>query len=222
MREKTKNIAEAIKKKACMKQDVYKNTRDLFDNLYKEATLLVDQLSKENEDERVIIDLNRISDFEFRLTVGGDLLAFTMQTNIFLLPTEHPAYKTKYIKGNQQRAYFGQIMVYNFLADSLKYNRKKDVGYLVSRIFVNLDNHFYLEGMKNLTFSYPNISKNLINESFADDILREITLLAIDTDIVFSSYKENFQLTVEEKTLEAPRLPGQKLGFQMSADRSSK
>lgn len=46
-----------------------------------------------------------------------------MNTNIVTLEESHTIMKEDYIKENEVNRYFGQIMVYNFMADSLKHNR---------------------------------------------------------------------------------------------------
>ena len=43
---------------------------------------------------------------------------------------------TSYVKEDKNRSYCGVIHLYNFLADSFKYNRLNDVGYLIGRVFI--------------------------------------------------------------------------------------
>jgi hypothetical protein len=54
--------------------------------------------------------------------------------------------------------YFGVVNVYNFLSDSFRYNRERDLGYLVARIFLNKEGHFFVQGSANwasCTMTWP-------------------------------------------------------------------
>ncbi|MCK7533196.1 MAG: hypothetical protein MZV63_20250 [Marinilabiliales bacterium] len=82
------------------------------------------------------------SSFDAQLKVAGDMLLFSMHSNIFQFDREHPAWKTPYIQKNKFNAYSGIINIYNFLADSFKYSRLDDLGYLIARIFINHENQY--------------------------------------------------------------------------------
>ena len=44
------------------------------------------------------------------------------------------------------------INIYNFLSDSFVYDRERDLGYLVARVFLNKEGHFFVQGKKQLGF----------------------------------------------------------------------
>ena len=73
-----------------------------------------------------------------------------MHTNIFDYQSNHQICKTKYVQQDLMRSFCGIINIYNFLSDSLKYNRMNDSGFLISRIFINKDKHFFVEGDKEM------------------------------------------------------------------------
>ncbi len=104
-------------------------------------------------------------DYEFHIKFGGDILVFFMHTNVFDFEKSHPIWKTSYLKDDELRAYCGMINVYNFLSDSFKYNRLNDVGYLVARLFLNKDEHYFVEGKRQLGFLY----NDFVNETISNN-----------------------------------------------------
>ena len=58
------------------------------------------------------------------------------------------------------------INIYNFLADSFKYNRLNDVGYLVGRVFLNKDLHYFVEGKRQLGFLYNDFVNDKLKTNF--------------------------------------------------------
>ena len=88
-------------------------------------------------DTRVRLEYTDRSNFDAQIKVAGDILLFSMHSNIFQFDREHQVWKTPYIQKNKYNAYSGIINIYNFLADSFKYSRLDDLGYLIARIFIN-------------------------------------------------------------------------------------
>ena len=93
------------------------------------------------------------------LKFAGDVLIFMMHTNVFEFPRHHEIMRTSYIRDDKNRSYCGIINIYNFLADSFKYNRENDIGYLIGRVFINYENHYYIEGKKELGLIYNDFAK---------------------------------------------------------------
>lgn len=65
-----------------------------------------------------------------------------MHTNVFCFPPEHAVGKSSYVLETPTRGYCGMIQAYNFLSDSLKYQRLSDIGYLLARLFINAEGNF--------------------------------------------------------------------------------
>src|SRR6201997_4810936 len=147
-------ILKMLREKSVMKQDVYKNTHNAFGILKEVIKDIADDLKAEAKkiDNRITVEYRFTSDHEVELKVAGDMLVFYMHSNVFEFDKSHPMYKTGYIKQNELNSYSGIIYVYNFLADSFKYNRLQDLGYLISRIFINRESRFFMESK--LPFGY--------------------------------------------------------------------
>jgi hypothetical protein len=125
MTERIQTIIAGLNTKAGVKQKVYKRTSDVFNTLKNQAQKLVSKIDPEVKvvSPEVETVVNDYGDFEFHLKFSGDTVVFLMHTNVFTFPPNHGVSKSKYIKQEPNRGYFGMIQVYNFLSDSIKYNR---------------------------------------------------------------------------------------------------
>ena len=175
-----KDILNLLKKKSSTKQEVYRRTHGAFLYLQKLLKVKADRLSKKmsQEDERVKIEYSSKGKFEAQLKFSGDTLVFYMHSNVFDFPEGHAIHKTKYVKEDKLRSFCGVIHIYNFLSDSLKYNRMNDEGYLIARIFINKDAHFFVEGDKQLGFLF----NDFVNQQISEDELHKI----INSAIIYS------------------------------------
>ncbi len=217
MNGKIEKLIGLLQDKAITKQYAYKNVYQVFKDFKSCATKLVNAIN-ENKNlaaHQVDVKMSDVNEFEFHIKMGGELVVFLMQTNIYQIPFSHPLFKSKYISEDKSRSYFGQILVYNFLADTIKYNRQQDSGYLLARFFVNNDMHFYIEGVKNLNFTHPDISRNNVNDDIIEDFILDAVQLSIETDLVTSSFKESFTLTLSEKNEFVSDFVGKKVGFKL-------
>lgn len=215
-------IIELLKEKAVHKQDVYANTFSNF-NIFKQKAeklshFLTQQITK--EDKRVEIKYTEKSSFEFHLKVAGDLIIFHMHTNVFDFDKSHPIWKNSYVKNNNLNTYCGLINVYNFLSDSFKYNRTNDVGYLIGRIFINKENHFFVEGKRQLSFLYNDFNNAILNENTIDAIIDSIVLYALSFDLLTPPYDSMKEVSMQEmlEVSQSNISTGKRLGFKFQAD----
>jgi hypothetical protein len=154
------------------------------------------------------------------LKVAGDMIEFYMHTNVFEFEKTHPMFKTGYIKQNEFNSYCGIINIYNFLADSFKFNRLNDLGYLIARIFVNREMRFFVEakgplGLKNNMFSVEPVTKDQLRE-----LINELILFVISFDLFtppFDSVKEVSINEMQEKTNSVNLRTGKRLGYGTNA-----
>ncbi len=221
--EKTTKLFDTLVKKATLKQSVYQNTLQAL-NLLKTGMedLTEKYVALDTEDAKKIPFLYRNrGEFEAELKFAGDTLVFMMHTNIFEIPRNHEIYKSSYIKEDKTRSYCGIINIFNFLSDSFKYNRTNDVGYLIGRIFVNKDNHCFIEGKKEIGFLYTNFGTSLLDQKMACDILESSIYYTINFDLLTPPYDAIKFVTVQEfrAALDPMQLKtGKRLGFKFQAD----
>ena len=221
MENKMDQIVQALKNKACVKQRIYRNTLSIFGNMKEIASMIAEGLAGvfEEVDENVVIEYKEINDFEFHLKFSGDLLIFTMHSNVLKMPEAHLVHKSPYVEENPMRGYFCEIMVYNFMADSLKYNRLNDPGFLLARMMINVDGHFLVEGVRQLSFLFPDIAENEINGAVLGSFIQNAILLAIGQDLVAPTFQQIQVVPLGKKIANQMVHGGNKVGFQMNSQR---
>ena len=218
MEDRLESIFEGLQQKSSSKQAIFRNTQDAFDRLRAVSIELVGKLTERlaTVDTTVVIEYRSINDFEFHIKFSGDLLIFVMHSNVITLPDEHELMRSRYVEEDFRRRFFGHIMAYNFMADSIKYNRLNDPGYLLGRVLINIDNHFYLEGVKQLDLNYSDMSKNLITEETLRLFTESAMIASVNNDLVAPDVDEIRKITVKQKLEEQMVSTPQKVGFSFS------
>ena len=188
----SKKIIEKLNKKAATKQEVYRVCRTFFDLLKEVVGEITIDLSKDvsSVDKHVEIKYVDKGEFEIELKFSGDTLIFHMHTNTFLFDKNHHIWNSNYVKENKYRAYCGVINVYNFLSDSFKYNRVNDLGFMIGRIFINKEKHFFTEGNGRMSFLFNNFQNDILNKEVLKNIVNELMLYAMDDELISPPLKE--------------------------------
>jgi hypothetical protein len=216
-------ILQTLKEKSSMKQDVYANTLTAFTQLKTIAKQTVADLSKQmaSIDKRVILEYKEKGLFEFELRIAGDLLIFAMHTNVFEFDKSHPLWKSSYIKEEHTRSFCGMINIYNFLNDSFQYSRVNDLGYVIGRIFVNKDNHYFVEGKRQLGFLYNDFVHAQLDAIAIKAVLESTILYCLNFDLFtppFDTIKEISVLDMQSVSESMQIKTGKRLGFRFQAD----
>jgi hypothetical protein len=216
-------IVETVKNKASLKQNIYRNTIEAFTHFKVLSKKVVEDLVKEASqfDDGVNITFQEKGSFEFQLKIGGDIILFQMHTNVFDFDRSNPLWKTSYLKEDANRSFCGIINVYNFLSDSLKYNRYDDSGYLIGRIFINKENHFFVEGKRQLNFIHNDFISQEMNQKDVLDIIQQAILYSMDFDLFAPPYRHVQEISVGQMLSETSGVSvktGKRLGFKFSFD----
>tara|TARA_B100001287_G_scaffold84133_1_gene70262 strand:- start:20900 stop:21598 length:699 start_codon:yes stop_codon:yes gene_type:complete len=211
-------LFDLIQDKGVLKQDVFSNiilNFKILKNVLKEiGDDLKDRMDK--VDDRVIIEYKDSGEFEAQLRVSGDLLLFQMHSNVFKFDMNNNLWKSNYLSENSQRGYCGIINIYNFLNDSFKYNRVNDIGYLIGRIFINFENHFMVQGKRQLGFLYNDFINATVDKEQLKSIVQSSILYALDFDLLVPSYdivKETSVNQVRQISDTLKLKTGKRLGF---------
>lgn len=215
-------ILNLLTSKSALKQDIIEDTEKIFISLKRVLLEEVSALKEKITDPRIRMDYNDKSRFEAQVYVGSDALLFHMHNNVFLLPEGHPFWEQAYLKDNPSRGYFGIIYIYNFLAQSLIQTRSNDLGYLIGRIFVNSEGHFFMEGKGPLGTSFQEMGE----ECLCDDILRDVILtsfaFALNFDLLTPPYEIVSQINVQQAIAISDSLSmqtGKRLGFKFENEK---
>jgi hypothetical protein len=183
---KKKEILEKLAVKSVTKQKVHSTTKEVFQNLKECSLQIVNELNKDLQlkNNNVSISLIENGEYEFKLQFSGDVLVFNMHSNTFTFDHKHNIWKNPIVKENNLNAYCGVINVYNFLNDSFKYNRLNDVGFLVSRIFVNRNHNFFVESKASVSNDLSDFNETKINNDFLNEIISQLILFSIDFELL--------------------------------------
>jgi hypothetical protein len=219
-------ILKILKEKSSVKQDVYANTIQAFKIMKAEAKELAAEYKKAaaDIDKRVIIEFKEKGEFEFELRVAGDLLIFAMHTNIFEFDKTHPIWRNSYIKEDHSRSFCGIINIYNFLNDSFVYNRVNDLGYVIGRVFINKENHYFVEGKKQLGFLYNDFVHAVVNTEKMKEVLESTILYCLSFDLFTPPFDAVKEVSVQDMQTASESMQiktGKRLGFRFQADNDS-
>ncbi len=200
METKRDKIYDLFKTSSCTKQDVFQVTGEVFDEIKSVLQNIAEEYAKHvgEVDERVKIEYSSESPYRAQIQFGGDLLVFQMHTNVFSFEKEHHIWKTSYVKEDESRVYCGIINVYNFLADSFKFGRLNDAGYLVSRLFVNREKHFFVEGKKELNYLFNNFVDGKLTHEVMTDIIESSILYAIKFELQTPPFANMERISVNQ------------------------
>lgn len=218
------SLLEAFTIKTTAKQQVARNTRTTFALLKKVLKQLVTdytKMLKGNVPEESLPYYAERGPFEVELIIGGDLLIFSMHSNVFEFDQNHPIWQMKYIEEDVLRSYCGTIHIYNFLADSFKYNRINDLGYLVARIFINKDKHIYVEGKRQSVDLVKDFALDAVSPGILRQVVETTIQYCIEFDLLVPPFDQVKVATVEqmmEKISHSKMQTGKRLGFSFNAD----
>ena len=159
--------------------------------------------------------------FEFQLRFGSDILIFFMHSNVFETPRNHLIMKSSYVREDKRRSYCGIIHIFNFLADSFRFNRTNDLGYCIARIFVNREQHYYTEGKREIGMLYNTFPSDPLNKKSILQILHSAITYTLNFDLLTPPYDTIKEVTVAEMqtALDSMKIStGKRLGFRFHAD----
>lgn len=220
MEDRLDDIVKGLQQKSATKQAIYRNTKETFDRM-KEISVeivaeLTERITKYNAD--VVIEYKLISELEFHIKFSGDLLVFVMHSNVITFPDDYEIMRSDYVEEDFRRRFFGHIMAYNFMADTIKYNRLDDQGYLVGRMLINIEKHFCIEGVKQLDLSYDSIAKNKINNKRLRLIVESAMIAAVNNDLMGQDVSDIEKITLKQKLENAHLTKPRKLGFLINSE----
>lgn len=221
MNENTSILVEALLNKASLKQFIYRNMLSNFEVLKSTLKELIEDVHAKtaDRDKNVLVSYKETSAFEVQIQFGGDVLVFSMHTNVFNFDENHIIHKSKYVDDDISNSYCGMIEIYNFLSDSLKYQRVNDVGYLIGRVFINKENHFFTEGKGQMGFLFNDFSTQVLSNEVLENVIEIAILYCIEFDLWAPPIAEVAEITVMEKLQQdgsVAHKTAKRMGFDMS------
>jgi hypothetical protein len=216
-------IITTLREKASLKQQVYQNTKEIFEDLREVLSDLVKEynLDLKGTDEKLLLQFEDKGEFEFQIKMASDILVFSLYTNVFQFNRDHSVWEQSYVKNNPDNAYSGIINIYNFLADSFKYTRYDDLGYLVARIFINREKHYVVEGKRQMGLLQSDLSESNATKESLRRIVETAINYSLNFDLLVPPYDNVKIMSVAqmfEKIQNARIQTGKRLGFQFKSD----
>lgn len=216
-------IFQTLAIKSILKQGVYDNTVNTFkllkENMLDAAESFNEKLA--NFNKRVRFEFKDHGNFVAQLRMAGDLLVFIQHTNTFEFPRDHKIWEIPYVKNDPLNSYCGVISVYNFLDDSFKYKRLEDLGYMIARIFINKNNHFFVEGKRQVCYHYKNFGKEDVEKNSLKKFLMNALIYTLQFDLLVPPYDSVKIASVGQMTerMNFSQLKtGKRFGFQFNSD----
>ena len=112
-------------------------------------------------------------------------------------------------------------MIFNFLADSFKYNRSNDIGYLIGRVFINRELHYFVEGKREVGLLYNNFGHSSIDIKTIRSIVHSSILYTINFDLLTPPFDNLKEVSVVEMQSQLDTMSirtGKRIGFRFQAD----
>ncbi len=217
-------ISNNLVTKANLQQEVYKNTFSLFNSLKETLHEMASEFNDELDnkiDRSIRIEYRDRGKFEAQLRVAGEILIFNMHTNIFMFDDHNPIWQNEYVQKDRANAYCGVINIYNFLADSFKYNRSSDEGYLIGRIFINHELQYFVEGKRQHRVRVGEFGSKTLDEAELTSVIESAIDYALDFDLLVPPYESVKIMNLDQlntKFEHSKIKTGKRLGYEFNID----
>ncbi|WP_417588883.1 hypothetical protein [Owenweeksia hongkongensis] len=193
-------VMQLLTEKASIKQEVFRKSKDYFNmmkGVVESVTACVaDEVTK--VDDALQLEYKDNSPNECELHFSGDVLLFNMHTNVFTFDKNHRIWQSGYVREDKRRAYFAMINIYNFLADSFRYNRMNDAGLLLARVFVNREGQFFVEGKKQMSFIFNHLGQQVMDEANIKELVDTAMICSLEHDLTVPDYKDSMLVSVKQ------------------------
>lgn len=216
-------ILKIVKEKSVTLQTVTDETARAFNELkevLKEIVVFYNSQIDVN-DKRISFEFIDKGTFVAELRVASDVIVFYRHTNTFEFDRGHKVWEEEYIKTDVSASYCGIINIYNFLNDSFQYSRLDDLGYLIARIFINKENHFFVEGKRQRGMGVSSFHKSEMDRRNLRKIIETAIAYTLEFDLLVPPYDDMKIVSLEQMSEEIEHSnvrTGKRLGFNYKTD----
>lgn len=212
------HILKLVTEKGITAIEVFNKSKIVFENIKTILQAIEKDLKRKTTaiDARIPVEYDDRGRLEVHFKVANDVLVFLMHTAVFNFDNSHFISKTSYVKENPLRGFCGMIYVYNFLADSIRFNRTNDSGALVARLFVNKENHFFVEGKKQVGILFNDFENEIMDGSKLKKIIETLLIHVLELDVNVAPFESMQHITLQQLLENSPQLgfsTGKRFGF---------
>jgi len=216
-------IVDLLQTKAVVKQDVFESTKKCFDILKEVLNSIEREYNTQlgEDDQRIHMLFEDKGEFVSLLKVAGDMLVFHMHTNTFEFDRDHEIWKNEYVNKDLANSYCGVVNIYNFLHDSFRYNRENDAGYLIARVFINREGHYFVEGKRQKGTGINHFGTSEITKTNWQKIVETAILYALEFDLLVPPYddvKIISMMQMNGEIMSSRMQTGKRMGFVYKSD----
>ena len=217
------HILRSLSEKATVKLDVGQNAEWAFSLIRAALKKIESDVAAEAQsiDKRISVKYVERGPLDVEFRISDDIIIFSLHTDAFTFPDGHPLWKHSGMRAEHGKGYFGMISIYNFLTDSVKFNRVNDQGVLIARVFIDKNRHFFMEGKKQLSTLFNDPGQVLFNEEHARIVAEHLIAHCLDFDIIAPPFDQVRIISVQEmieKSLSSIVSTGKRLGFRLQSD----
>lgn len=225
---KYSEVKRFVAERSRLKRDVFELGKVCFATLKGLLKQRIEQLAADTaeKDPRLEIKFHERNEFESGCTVAGDYILFHLHTNVFRIDADAAEDElSRHLDKFPDRAYCAVFHVYNFLADSFRFERPNDAGYLAARIFINAEREFFVEGIGGLTAAFGSFPDSVFDEAATDEVLMTVIYEALNFEMVVPEYASVAEIPLTD-AVRSVGLTGQRtakrMGFRFSDEASDR
>ena len=215
-------ILNSLVEKLPVKAAALANTKACFELIKVELKSLADEMCEASKEKDCVqIKYRDGGEYQCELSFGEDVVIFYLHADVFDLDPSHANWKTSYLKEDRNRGYCGMIGIFNFLSNSFRFNRKEDIGYMIGRVFINSENHFFTEGKRQLAILFNDFMHSEMNQRSVRDITESAVQYCLEFDLQSPPYSDITQVRVGDIQSQNQQMKirtGKRLGFRFEAD----
>lgn len=216
-------IMKTLLEKGSAKHEILVKSQLAFTQLKECLKEIVKELKYQTQavNKHIEVEYKDKGDYEAEIQLDDDILIFHLHHDVFDFDKSHGIWKTSYVDEENLRSFCGMITIFNFLHNSYKYDRNSDIGYMIARIFINRDLHFFVEGKRQLGFLYNDFAHSVLDKPAIAAIIESAILYCLDFDLLTPPYSQMSEVRLaemKELSSTAPMRIGKRLGFRFQAD----
>ncbi len=214
------SIISTVGAKALLRAEIELRMTDSFEDL---CAVLADLATEYNTllEGKTTVRYERMAQHVAQFTINEDTLIFAQHTDIFQFDRDHEAWQTPYVVEDATRSYAGIVNVYNFLAESFKYDRDEDIGYLIARVFIGKEGAYFVEGKRQRNMGVSHYGEQTLDRNNWRRVVETALKYAAEFDLLAPPY-ETEKLTdlihLKAKILTSKTKTAKRLGFSFNSD----